>query len=639
MLQALLLLILLLRIPVAVAASGPQTAEPFLSIWEDQTGRTAFTELIAEHFTRATPELLNAGYTSSVIWLRLHLQNPSDQALERFLELELDTISRIDVFQPGKSEALVSGGLSRPLTDAHQHRHPIFDVTLPAQSEGIWYIRLENNYSMTLSTWLHSAESLAAMESRDYLIVGTYTGLMGFALIISLYVFFSTRHRSFLSFAAVLLTYHLGFQLTNFGFAWIHVWPDSPAWAERATFIMIELSSIAGIIFFRQSLELPDKLPQVNRWLWLPLLKSLIGLALCPFFFGPQLVSFSVQSTGVLLLFYYAVGILLWRRGHALAKYYSAGWLAVILVNVFSILQAADLVHFDQPWLRSALRFDGMLLSCAVQAGFLAVAIGNQFQKVQRDRENEYLARRKLEKSLDDAHVVQEAFIPHDLKSHNFEIVSAHHPSARIGGDWLGYHHDATHKRLILAICDVTGHGLPAALLSGAIHGSFHGLARAEELDALQGPELLSMLMQRINEVVCMTAANTSLLATMLILVIDLESGHMDFLNAGHTPIVIVRDNQPVYLLEGGSPLGLESEAAFGAGHYEGRPGDTFFLYTDGLLDNARCARRLQLHHLTHLLRSDDPLPTIQKHIDTMTNQDLASLDDDCSYIICRLAA
>jgi serine phosphatase RsbU (regulator of sigma subunit) len=234
---------------------------------------------------------------------------------------------------------------------------------------------------------------------------------------------------------------------------------------------------------------------------------------------------------------------------------------------------------------------------------------------------------------------VQEAFIPHDLKGQNFEIVSSHHPSARIGGDWIGYHHDATHRRLILAICDVTGHGLPAALLSGAIHGAFHGLARAEEVDALQGPELLSMLMQRINEVVCMTATNTSLLATMLIAMIDLDSGHMDFLNAGHTPMVVVRDNRPVYLLEGGSPLGLKNEASFGAGHYESRPGDTFFLYTDGLLDNAQSARRLQLHHLAQLLRSDDALPAIQERIEAVASQDLASMEDDCSYIICRLAA
>ncbi|HYX36219.1 MAG TPA: SpoIIE family protein phosphatase [Oligoflexus sp.] len=637
MLQALLMLSLIFWSHVAAGATDPQLAAPFLSLWEDQEGRTTFADLKDTSFVPATPDRLNAGYTSSIIWLRLDLKNTTAQRVSRYFEIELDTISRFDVYVRPQAEPILSGGQLRPWNAADGHRHPVVDVTLDALSQGTWYIRLENHYSLCIIAWLHSAETLAAKESREFIVFGSYTGIMGFALIISLYVFMSTRHVVFLHFATVLLTYHLGFQLTNFGLTWIHLWPDGKEWADRATFILMELSSIAGIFFFRHSLELPRTLPKLNRWLWIPFVKSLIALVWCLFAFSTELVAVSVQCLGVLLLGYYGVGIYLWRRGYAPAKYSSIGWLTVILFNVLTILQAADLVRFDQPWFRSAIRFELMLMSCGLQAGFLAIAIGNQFQKAQREREIEYLERRKLEKNLDDAHIVQEAFIPHDLKGHRFEIVTSHHPSARIGGDWLGYHHDVIHKRLILAICDVTGHGLPAALLSGAIHGAFHGLSRAEEVDALEGPQLLAMLMQRINDVVGMTAANTSLLATMLILSIDLESGRMDYINAGHTPMVLVRDNHPVYILEGGSPLGLNSQPSFGVGYYQGQPGDTVFLYTDGLLENARSPRRLQLHHLSRLLTTQDPLEAIQKRLEDLTGPEATTMDDDCSFILCRL--
>jgi serine phosphatase RsbU (regulator of sigma subunit) len=637
MLKTLLLGLFLLRTSALMATSVPQMAEPYLSIWEDKEGQTAFQDLDDTRFVPATPDRLNAGYSASVFWLRLDLDNTSDRTQERFLEIELITISLFDVYVRGQTEPILSGGQKRNWNPALHHRHPVVNVTLPPHSRGSWYIRLENNYSLCIIAWLHSLESLAAKESRESLVFGTYTGVMGFALLVSLYVFFSTRHRTFLHFGTMLLTYHLGFQLTNLGVTWMYLWPQSLAWADRATFVMIELSSIVGIIFFRNTLEIPRTLPQVDRWLWLPLLKSLVGLGLCLFAFSPELVSFSVQTTGVLLLFYYGVGIYLWRKAYPPAAYYSIGWLLVILVNILSILQAADLVRFDDPWFRSAVRFELLLLSCALQAGFLAIAIGNQFQKVQKDREREQDARRRLEKNLDDAHIVQEAFIPNDRKGPGFEIVSSHHASARIGGDWLGYHHDARHKRLILAICDVTGHGLPAALLSGAIHGAFHGLASAGEMDALPAPELLSMFLQRLNAVVGMTATNTSLLATMLVLSIDLESGRIDYRNAGHTPLVLVRDNKPVYVLQGGSPLGLKTQPSFGTGHYEARAGDTLFIYTDGLLDNVRSSRRLQLHHLTRLLSSEDSLDAIQKRIEELAGPDAAVMEDDCSYIICRL--
>jgi serine phosphatase RsbU (regulator of sigma subunit) len=639
MLKFLLVLLFFMRASLAMAATFPETAEPYLSIWKDQAGRTAFTELDDRNFVPATPELLYAGYTTSALWLRVNLENRTSQNLQRFLELELDIISLFDVYIPGKAEPILSGGRRRVWNPETQHRHPVIDVSLPPEGRGVWYIRLESTYSLGVIAWLHSADSLTAKESREALIFGTYTGLMGFALVISLYMFFSTRDWSFLYYAFVLMSYHLGFQLTNFGWTWMHLWPNATTWSDRSNLFFVELGSIASILFFQQTLNVRHALPRVNRWIWLPILKGLVGMGLCFWALTPFLVSIFVLGTGVLMLTYYGIGLYLWRRGHAHARYHSMGWLTVIIVNVLIILQATNLVRFEQVWLRSALRFELMLFATTLQAGFLAIAVGYQFQKAQKDREEEHAARQKLEKNLDDAHIVQEAFIPHDLKGQRFEIVTSHHPSARLGGDWLGYHHDVIHKRLILAICDVTGHGLPAALLSGAIHGAFHGLARAEEVDALKAPELLAMLLQRINEVVCMTAANTSLLATMLILSIDLETGRIDYCNAGHTPLVLVRDDHPVYILEGGSPLGLNSEPTFGTGYMQGQAGDTIFLHTDGLLDNARTARRLQLHHVCRLLKSNDPLPALQKRIEDMAGPDAVTMEDDCSYLICRLQA
>jgi len=635
--KALLVLLLLFWTSVAAGATFPQTAEPYLSIWEDKAGRTDFAALDDKLFAPATADHLNAGFTSSIIWLRLDLQNPQSYPLQRFFEIELDTISLFDVYQRDQAEPLLSGGQKRPWNPRFEHRHPVVDVALPPGARGTWYIRLQNNYSLSIIAWLHSTDSLADKEAREGIIVGTYSGFIGIAFILSLYVYFATRHASFFLFAIMLLSYHLGFQLTRYGLSWMSLWPNATSWADRATYVFIELSSIAGIFLFRNSLDLPRTLPWLNRWLWIPILKSLVGLAWCFISFTPKLVGPAIMFAGPLMLCYIVAGIYLWRKGYSPAIYFTLGWLTVILFNVLSILQATDLVRFDQPWFRSALRFELSLVACVLQAAFLAIAIGDQFKKIQKDWECERLARRKLEKNLDDAHIVQEAFIPHDLKSQLFEIVTSHHPSAKIGGDWLGYHHDVIHKRLILAICDVTGHGLPAALLSGAIHGAFHGLARAEELDALQGPELLAMLMQRINGVVCMTAANTSLLATMLILAIDLETGRIDYSNAGHTPIVLLRDDRPVFILQGGSPLGLQNKPSFGVGTYQGQAGDIVFLYTDGLLDNSRSARRLQVHHLTRLLSTQEPLSTLQKRLEELTGPATTTMEDDSSYIICRL--
>lgn len=99
----------------------------------------------------------------------------------------------------------------------------------------------------------------------------------------------------------------------------------------------------------------------------------------------------------------------------------------------------------------------------------------------------------------------------------------------------------------------------------------------------------------------------------------------------------MIRANGPEYFLHGGSPLGLPDQPDFGVGHYQGNPGDTLFLYTDGLLDNSISPRRLQLHHVSRLLKNQDQLPVLHQRLEALAGPDVAVLEDDYSYIICRL--
>ncbi len=617
--------------------SFPQMAEPYLALWVDTDPGSTFAQAEQASFVPSGTQQLNFGYSHAVVWLKLQIRNTSQETIHRFFEIELDTISRFDFFRAGQADPVYFGGLERPRDPKDQHRHPTLEFKLAPGELGIWYIRLQNNYSINVIAWLHDAESMASKETREALVFGVYAGLILFALLLSCYMFLSTLHRSFVVFAFMLLSFHLGFQFTNFGLTWIHLWPQSIWWANRATFFFIELSNIAGLIFVKETLQLHRNLPRLNRFLWVIGGKSVLLILWSLFDFSPSLVSLTIHSTGLMMLFYYSLGIFLWHKDYSPAKYLSIAWLTVIVFNFASILQAVGFIQIENTWLRSALRFDLMLISCSIQAIFLAIAIGNQFEQVQREKESEKTARKKLEQNLDDAHAVQDAFIRENVQSHSFEIVTSHHPSAKIGGDWLGYYHDRDHNRLLLAISDVTGHGLPAALLTGAIHGAFYGLSSHQELDRLPSEQLLSLLMHRINEVVCMTALNTSLLATMVMVAVDLATGRIDYINAGHTPVMLIRANGSDYILHGGSPLGLKRDPNFGIGHSHGASGETLFLYTDGLLENAKTAKRLQLHHLSQILAYDESPQTLKNRLEQLVSRGAATLEDDYSYIICRL--
>jgi serine phosphatase RsbU (regulator of sigma subunit) len=211
--------------------------------------------------------------------------------------------------------------------------------------------------------------------------------------------------------------------------------------------------------------------------------------------------------------------------------------------------------------------------------------------------------------------------------------------SAKIGGDWLGYSFDQKRKRLLLAISDVTGHGLPSALLTGALHGAFYGLAAAEPIQSLPADELLKVMMDRLDHVVRTTAQNTGLMATMALLCIDLESFRVEYRNAGHTPVLISGKSGQHFLLKGGSPLGISDEPNFGHDSWQAQAGDVIFLFTDGLLDQTDTGQRNHLKAIADQIHPGLDIDLIHKHIEQIIHRSQLTLEDDSSYILCRLTA
>jgi serine phosphatase RsbU (regulator of sigma subunit) len=339
------------------------------------------------------------------------------------------------------------------------------------------------------------------------------------------------------------------------------------------------------------------------------------------------------------LFFYYGLGLHIWARGYIPARYFSIAWLPVLIGNVLVIIQDLNVWVASSPAWQQTIRFEFPIIGAALQAILLGVAVGDQYRRTQKEQQEEHLAREKLEQSLDDAQTVQDAFIRTDSISPYFEIRSSHQMSAKIGGDWLGYAYDAPRQRLILAISDVTGHGLPSALLTGALHGAFYGMVAAEPFQKLKDDEFLRVLMDRLDHVVRTTSQNTELMATMALVCINFENYRIAYRNAGHTPVLISGRAGQHFMLQGGSPLGICEEPGFGHDSWQAAPGDVVFLFTDGLLDQLENGHRNHLKAIANQIRPELSIDRIHHEIEQMMHRHQLNMEDDSSYLLCRLRA
>jgi sigma-B regulation protein RsbU (phosphoserine phosphatase) len=147
-------------------------------------------------------------------------------------------------------------------------------------------------------------------------------------------------------------------------------------------------------------------------------------------------------------------------------------------------------------------------------------------------------------------------------------------PSKQVGGDFYDVVPVGNGSYLI-AIADVSGKGVPAALLSSMLQASLR--TQAESVGAL--PDILrniNALMYRSTEI--------QQFATFFLGRVDCGPSRLAFSNAGHNwPILMRANGEKMFLERGGTLLGIMEGVRFEEGHAALNPGDRVVLYTDGI--------------------------------------------------------
>ncbi|AZM92674.1 serine/threonine-protein phosphatase [Streptomyces sp. W1SF4] len=209
---------------------------------------------------------------------------------------------------------------------------------------------------------------------------------------------------------------------------------------------------------------------------------------------------------------------------------------------------------------------------------------------------------------------------------------------ARIGGDF--YEAADTPYGVRLLIGDVRGKGLPAVGAAAAIVNAFREAAY-DETDLVEVARRMDASSMRYNAAFPADGA-TERFATALLVQIPHGGGHIDILNCGHPPPLLLNRGE-LRVLEPAAPSPLLSLAELIGDHYSVdsyafAPGDLLLLYTDGIAE-AR-ARDGEFFPLTAWMRRQPPTPP--RELLTALHRDLVHhsrgrLDDDVAALAIRL--
>ena len=184
---------------------------------------------------------------------------------------------------------------------------------------------------------------------------------------------------------------------------------------------------------------------------------------------------------------------------------------------------------------------------------------------------------RQREEEIQEAHQIQERLVPVEIQQvPGYEIDAAWRPARSVGGDYFDVL-KFDEKSLAVCIGDVTGKGIPAALLMSNLQATVRGFA---------GPHVQPAdLCARVNRV-DLPHVGANRFITFFYGLLDAPARRLAYVNAGHNPPFLVhQDGSCSRLREGGPVLALMPNWDCRHGMVELAPGDRLILFTDGITE------------------------------------------------------
>lgn len=221
---------------------------------------------------------------------------------------------------------------------------------------------------------------------------------------------------------------------------------------------------------------------------------------------------------------------------------------------------------------------ENLVLGCTAAFALLAavIIIGLRFPG--------YMHGKHIEEELSLARRVQTDLFPSDTSTvHHLAFAARCVPAWQVGGDLYDVF-ETDDGEVALVLGDVSGKGLPAALLMGVVQGAVRascGTGAAANHEQATG---------RLNELLCMKTAMERFVSLFWCYA-DQRRGVLHYVNAGHLPPLLIRHDgvapKVIRLDEGGPVLGLLPDAQYRQATVTICPGDLLVLFSDGILEAA----------------------------------------------------
>ena len=233
--------------------------------------------------------------------------------------------------------------------------------------------------------------------------------------------------------------------------------------------------------------------------------------------------------------------------------------------------EVIGMIYVDNPYATNRFNQDDLLV-LTTMASVAAIKIENACLIEER------IEKKRMEEELKVASEIQLRLQPlSPPRLPGYDMIGISFPCREIGGDYYDFI-KRKNGRTLLALGDVSGKGMGAALMMSSLHAALHAQA--------QTPLKTAQIVTEINNYIFESSPENKFL-TLFCAELDPITNQLFYSNAGHNPPILVSTDGSYRLLEsGGLPIGIVDSITYEENYLVMQPGDVLVIYSDGITDS-----------------------------------------------------
>lgn len=370
-----------------------------MEIYEDKSGTLTLNELINKEksfgWFMAERDIINFGFTDSVLWLKVRVRNDDQKPLSRLIEISYPILDYIQVFMirdNAVSESYLMGDKFAFPARMLKHRNFLIPFDLAPEETLDLVFKIRSTSSMQIPMNMISIKRFIEKDQIRTLGYGIYYGTLLAMILYNLFVFISVKEATYLYYVLYVLSMALFLSCMN-GFSFQYLWPESLMWNDQAIAVSIGSVVLFGLLFTRIFLDLPGQKPKLNQWSIYLVIFLCFQLVFCCVLPYRIVIHLAIFTAVVMILFSMFAGVLRWIDGCSAARYYTVSWLAMLIGGIILALNKLGLVP------RNIMTENTLQYGSAIEVILLSFALADRLstEKMNRyDAQLSALANEKL---------------------------------------------------------------------------------------------------------------------------------------------------------------------------------------------------------------------------------------------------